>query len=68
MQEHPKTKKSDLGYIDSGCSRHLTGNKSYLSNFEPYDGQFVSFGGGVGGRVTGKGVIKTGNLDFEPVY
>ena len=68
MQEHPKTKKSDQGYTDSGCSRLRTGKKSYLLNFEPYDGQFVSFGGGVGESVTGKDVIKTGNLDFEPVY
>ena len=68
MQGHPKAKRSDQGYTDSGCSRHMTGNKSYLSNFEPIDGHFVSFGGGVNGKVTGKGVIKTGNLDFEPVY
>nr|GFA33780.1 hypothetical protein [Tanacetum cinerariifolium] len=28
----------DKGYCDSGCSRHMTGNISYLSDFEPYDG------------------------------
>nr|GFB51879.1 hypothetical protein [Tanacetum cinerariifolium] len=36
----------DKGYWDSGCSRHMTGNISYLSNFKPFDGGYVSFGQG----------------------
>nr|GEU49821.1 ribonuclease H-like domain-containing protein [Tanacetum cinerariifolium] len=48
----------DKGYWDSNCSRHMTGNISYLSNYEPYDGGYVSFGQG-GGKITGKGIIKT---------
>nr|GEX31102.1 hypothetical protein [Tanacetum cinerariifolium] len=48
----------DKGYWDSGCSRHLTGNISYLSEYEPYDGGYVSFGQG-GGKITSKGIIKT---------
>nr|GEX52066.1 putative ribonuclease H-like domain-containing protein [Tanacetum cinerariifolium] len=43
----------DKGYWDSGCSRHITGNISYLSEYEPYDGGYVSFGQG-GGKITGK--------------
>nr|GFA94206.1 hypothetical protein [Tanacetum cinerariifolium] len=38
---------------DSGCSWHMTGNISYLSEYEPYDGGYVSFGQG-GGQITGK--------------
>ncbi|GJV86324.1 putative ribonuclease H-like domain-containing protein [Tanacetum coccineum] len=57
----------DKGYWDSGCSRHMTGNISYLSEYEPYDGGYVSFGHG-GGKITGKGTIKTGKLEFENVY
>nr|GEZ98645.1 hypothetical protein [Tanacetum cinerariifolium] len=38
---------------DSGCSRHMTGNISYLSEYEPYDGGYVSFGQGCG-KITGK--------------
>ncbi|GJV65860.1 putative ribonuclease H-like domain-containing protein [Tanacetum coccineum] len=49
-----------------GCSRHMTGNISYLSDYEPYDGGYVSFGYG-GGKITGKGTIKTGKLEFENV-
>nr|GEX22337.1 ribonuclease H-like domain-containing protein [Tanacetum cinerariifolium] len=55
------------GYWDSGCSRHMTGNISYLSDFEPFDGGYVSFGQG-GCKITGKGTIKTGKLEFENVY
>nr|GFC56852.1 putative ribonuclease H-like domain-containing protein [Tanacetum cinerariifolium] len=32
----------------SGCSRHMTSNISYLSEYEPYDGGYVSFGQGEG--------------------
>ncbi|GJY19554.1 hypothetical protein Tco_0391045 [Tanacetum coccineum] len=71
----PKTKgnpQQDLqekGVIDSGCSRHMTGNMSYLTDFEEIDGGYVAFGGNPkGGKITGRGTIKTGNLDFENVY
>nr|GEY54821.1 hypothetical protein [Tanacetum cinerariifolium] len=30
----------DKGYWDSGCSRHMNGNISYLSECEPYDGGY----------------------------
>ncbi|GJT74973.1 putative ribonuclease H-like domain-containing protein [Tanacetum coccineum] len=64
---HPQ--KEDQGYVDSGCSRHMTGNMSYLSDFKEFDGGYVTFGGGAkGGRITGKGTLKTGKLDFEDVY
>ncbi|GKB06720.1 hypothetical protein Tco_0834953 [Tanacetum coccineum] len=33
----------EKGVIDSGCSRHMTGNKCYLTEYEDYDGGFVSF-------------------------
>nr|GEZ31075.1 hypothetical protein [Tanacetum cinerariifolium] len=59
-------------YIDTqgrlnGCSRHMTGNISYLFDYEPFDGGYVSFGQG-GCKITGKGTIKTGKLAFENVY
>ncbi|GJR37760.1 putative ribonuclease H-like domain-containing protein [Tanacetum coccineum] len=63
----PQDNIDDKGYWDSGCSRHMTGNISYLSEYEPYDGGYVSFGHG-GGKITGKGTIKTGKLEFENVY
>ncbi|GJY63364.1 hypothetical protein Tco_0464824 [Tanacetum coccineum] len=59
----------DKGVIDSGCSRHITGNRSYLTDYEEIDGGFVAFGGNSkGGKMIGKGTIRTGKLDFEDVY
>nr|GFA08013.1 putative ribonuclease H-like domain-containing protein [Tanacetum cinerariifolium] len=59
----------DKGVIDSRCSRHMIGNMSYLSNFEELNGGYVAFGGNPkGGKIFGKGKIKTGKLDFEDVY
>ncbi|GKA08644.1 hypothetical protein Tco_0687975 [Tanacetum coccineum] len=59
----------DQGVIDSGCSRNMTGNMSYLTDYEEIDGGYVTFGGNPEGRkITGKGTIKTDNLDFENVY
>ncbi|GJU93800.1 ribonuclease H-like domain-containing protein, partial [Tanacetum coccineum] len=57
-------------YIDAqGRSKHMTGNKSYLIDYEEIDGGFVAFGGNSkGGKITGKGKIRTGKLDFEDVY
>ncbi|GJW56123.1 putative ribonuclease H-like domain-containing protein [Tanacetum coccineum] len=50
----------------NGCSRHMTGNIAYLSNFKEFDGGYVAFrGGAYGGKITGKGTLKTDNLDFE---
>nr|GEW64169.1 hypothetical protein [Tanacetum cinerariifolium] len=54
----------DKGYWDCGCSRYMTGNISYLIDYEPFDGGYVSFGQG-GCKITGKGTIKTGKLKFE---
>ncbi|GJV61185.1 putative ribonuclease H-like domain-containing protein [Tanacetum coccineum] len=49
-----------------GCSRHMTGNIAYLLDFKKFDGGYVTFGGGAhGGRISGKGTLKTDSLDFE---
>ncbi|GJY15658.1 ribonuclease H-like domain-containing protein [Tanacetum coccineum] len=66
---NPQQDLEKKAVIDSGCSRHMTGNMSYLTNFEEIDGGYVAFGGNPkGGKITGRGTIKTGNLDFENVY
>ncbi|GKE11658.1 hypothetical protein Tco_1415209, partial [Tanacetum coccineum] len=52
---NPQLEFQEKGVIDSGCSRHMTGNKSYLSDYEEIDGGFVAFGGNPkGGKITGK--------------
>ncbi|GJV78035.1 putative ribonuclease H-like domain-containing protein [Tanacetum coccineum] len=66
---NPHQDLRDKGVIDSGCSRHMIGNRSYLINYEKINGGFVAFGGNSkGGKITRKGKIRTGKLDFEDVY
>ncbi|GKB86955.1 hypothetical protein Tco_0959227 [Tanacetum coccineum] len=63
---NPQQDLKDKGVIDSGCSRHMTKNKSYLIDYEEIDGGFVAFGcKSKGEKITGKGKIRTGKLDFE---
>nr|GEY55021.1 hypothetical protein [Tanacetum cinerariifolium] len=51
---NPQLALKDKGVIDSGCSRHMTGNMSYLSDFEVLNGGYVAFGGNPkGGKITG---------------
>nr|GEV64731.1 hypothetical protein [Tanacetum cinerariifolium] len=66
---NPQHALKDKGVIDSRCSRHMTGSMSYLSDFKKLNGGYVAFGGNPkGGKITGKGKIKTGKLDFNDVY
>ncbi|GKC10984.1 putative ribonuclease H-like domain-containing protein, partial [Tanacetum coccineum] len=57
------------GIFDSGCFRHMTGNTDFLTDYQDIDGGFVAFGGSSrGGKITGKGKIRTDKLDFEDVF
>nr|GEV91276.1 putative ribonuclease H-like domain-containing protein [Tanacetum cinerariifolium] len=49
---NPQHALKDKGVIDSGCSRHMIGNMSYLSDFEELNGGYVAFGGNPkGGKI-----------------
>nr|GEX06593.1 hypothetical protein [Tanacetum cinerariifolium] len=66
---NPQQALKDKGVIDSGCSRHMIRNMSYLYNFEELNGGYIAFGGNPkGGKITGKRKIKTGKLDFDDVF
>ncbi|GJV69843.1 putative ribonuclease H-like domain-containing protein [Tanacetum coccineum] len=65
-KDNPQRALKNKGIVDSGCSRHMTGNKAYLAEYQDYNGGPVAFGGSKG-YITGKGKIKTGKLDFEDV-
>ncbi|GJW19220.1 hypothetical protein Tco_0026656 [Tanacetum coccineum] len=57
------------GMFDSGCSRHMTGNKALLTDYQDIDGGFVAFGGSTrGGKITGIGKIRTNKINFEDVF
>nr|GEV39794.1 hypothetical protein [Tanacetum cinerariifolium] len=40
---NPQQDLKDKGVIKSGCSRNMTGNKSYLTDYEEIDGGFIAF-------------------------
>ncbi|GJX23447.1 retrovirus-related pol polyprotein from transposon TNT 1-94 [Tanacetum coccineum] len=63
VQGNPQMDLQDQRVIDSGCLRHMTGNMSYLTDYEEIDGGYVAFGRNPkGGKITGKCTIKTENL------
>nr|GEX12139.1 retrovirus-related Pol polyprotein from transposon TNT 1-94 [Tanacetum cinerariifolium] len=60
---NPQQDLKDKGVIDSGCSRHMTGNRSYLTDYKEINGGFVTFGGNSKeGKIIRKGKIRT---DFK---
>nr|GEX28216.1 hypothetical protein [Tanacetum cinerariifolium] len=46
---NPQYALQDQGIFDSGYSRHMTGNKSYLTDYQEIDGGFIAFGGNAKG-------------------
>nr|GEY70407.1 retrovirus-related Pol polyprotein from transposon TNT 1-94 [Tanacetum cinerariifolium] len=50
---NPQYALKDKGVIESGCSRHMTGNMSYLSDFQELNAGYVAFGGNPkGGKIS----------------
>ncbi|GKF11095.1 hypothetical protein Tco_0049021, partial [Tanacetum coccineum] len=64
--DDPQRAMKNKGIVDNGCSRHMTGNKSYLVDYQYYNGGPIAFRGSKG-QITGKGKIRTGKLDFDDV-
>nr|GEW48177.1 ribonuclease H-like domain-containing protein [Tanacetum cinerariifolium] len=53
IQDNPHQTLKGKGIVDSGCSRHMTGNKAYLVDYQDFNGSHVAFGGSKG-QITGK--------------
>jgi hypothetical protein len=69
VQSKPRMTKENTWHVDSGCSRHMTGNRLQLKDFVKFDGGYVAFGGNPkGGRITGKGTVSNGKVTFENVF
>nr|GFB54785.1 hypothetical protein [Tanacetum cinerariifolium] len=67
--ENPQEHLQGKGVVDNGFSRHMTVNMFFLTDYKEIDKGYVAFGGNPkGGKITGKGKIKTGKLDFENLY
>ena len=64
-----RASKINKWYIDSGCSRHMTGDKSKFVNLKIKDGGKVSFGGNQSGKIAGIGEVANGKGAFvKDVY
>ena len=54
-----------MWHVDSGCSRHMTGDISCLQDFKGLDGGYVAFGSNSKGwKITGKGKVSKGKMTF----
>nr|GEW41956.1 ribonuclease H-like domain-containing protein [Tanacetum cinerariifolium] len=61
--DDPHRALKDKGIVDSGCSRHMTGNKAHLADYQKFKGDSFAFGGS-NGRKIGKGKIKKNKVLF----
>nr|GEV00681.1 hypothetical protein [Tanacetum cinerariifolium] len=58
-KDHPQQALKNKRIVDKGCSRHMTGNKAYLADYqEIHDGGFVAFGSSRS-KITCKGESST---------
>ena len=61
--------KNDKWIIDSGCSHHMTRDKSKFITFTQYDGNSVRFGNDAHCLIKGKGSIKLSkNISCDNAY
>ena len=68
MKSAFKVMDTCLWYLDSGCSRHMTGDQSLFKVFESNKNGNVSFGDGSKSQIKGKGIISLpGLLDIANV-
>ncbi|GJY79008.1 retrovirus-related pol polyprotein from transposon TNT 1-94 [Tanacetum coccineum] len=50
---------------DSGCSKHMTGNRKLFSTYKAYNGGNVIFGSNLRGNIIGKGTISNDSLKID---
>ncbi|KAI3742536.1 hypothetical protein L1987_60221 [Smallanthus sonchifolius] len=67
QEGQPRRTINNTWYVDSGCSRHMTGNVKLLEDVIKIDGGYVAFAGNKGGYITGQGTLKNDKVKFEKV-
>ena len=68
LQDCPrKLKKDSVWFMDSGCSRHMTGDSSLLSKIKWKDGASVTFGNNDQGKIRGYGTVKKDSVSIDKV-
>ncbi|CAJ2671829.1 unnamed protein product [Trifolium pratense] len=67
----PITQRSIMNhswYLDSGCSRHMTGDKQLFSKLTMKEGGSVGFGGNQKGKIIGTGTVGNSSLSINDVW
>ncbi|KAI3752823.1 hypothetical protein L2E82_24860 [Cichorium intybus] len=59
--------QENIWYLDSGCSRHMTGYKSLLEDFVKKNGPVVTYGDNSHGQTKGYGTIRCKSVQFSNV-
>ncbi|KAK1387194.1 hypothetical protein POM88_015372 [Heracleum sosnowskyi] len=59
--------KRNLWYLDSGCSRHMTGDSTLLTEFQERAGPCIAFGDDSKGYTKGYGLISKENVIIDEV-
>ena len=62
MKSAFKVMDTSLWYLDSGCFRHMTGDRSLFKVFESKKGGNVTFGDGRKSQIKGNGIISLPGL------
>ncbi|GJX10803.1 putative ribonuclease H-like domain-containing protein [Tanacetum coccineum] len=56
-KDYPQRVLQNKGNVDSGCSRHMTGNKACLAEYQDFNGGPVAFGGSKGYIIGKAGLV-----------
>ncbi|KAI3712382.1 hypothetical protein L1987_70936 [Smallanthus sonchifolius] len=67
IEGQPRRTINNTWYVDSGCSRHTTGNIRLFKDVIKIYGGYVAFAGNKGGYITGQGTLKNDKVKFEKV-
>ncbi|GJX39521.1 retrovirus-related pol polyprotein from transposon TNT 1-94 [Tanacetum coccineum] len=57
----------DYWIVDSGCTKHMTGNRRLFTSYKAYDGGHVVFGSNLKGKVVGGGNITHDSITITNV-
>ncbi|XP_073153957.1 uncharacterized protein [Henckelia pumila] len=67
QEEGINKREEESWYLDSGCSRHITGNDELLSELVEFNGPIITFGDNSKGKTVGKGKIIHDNIIIQYV-
>ena len=53
--------------MDSGCTKHMTGNRRLFTSYTAYNGNQVIFGSNLNGKIVGKGNVLHDSIEISNV-